>query len=128
MSHIKQKIVKHKGGNSKKGTAQVNPATPKQIVAKKFGTKDTLVDAILGMYDAPEGSRGKLKQCSNSTLMSHHHNTQRMVKQFGTRQGAIDAILKVIYPKDNAPDSVKAKYAGYSPWRLMDLARQHVGN
>lgn len=126
MSNVKLKTTKHKGGNSKKGTAQVNPATPKQIVAKKFGTKDTLVDAVLAMYDAPEGSRGKLKQCSNSTLMSHHHNTQRMVKQFGTRQGAIAAILKVVYPKDNAPDSVKAKYASYSPWRLMDLARQYV--
>lgn len=110
--------------NSKKGTKQVNPPSPKQIVAAKFGGKNQIVDAILALYDAPEGSRGKLKQVSNTKLLSHHRNTERLIKQFGSRQGAIDAILAVKFPKGNAPDSEKAKLAAANPWKLADLHRQ----
>lgn len=110
--------------NSKKGTAQVNPPSPKQQVGKKFGSKKQLVEAILGLIgDAPEGSQSKLMQTANSKLMSHHHNTQRMVKQFGNRGGAIDAILGLRFPK-GAPEAEKAKLERFSPWRLMDLHRQ----
>lgn len=110
--------------NSKKGTAQVNSPTPKQKVEKQFGSKSALVDKILAMYDAPDGSRAKLMQTANSKLVTHLHNTERMQKQFGTRDGTITAILALRYPKGNAPDGEKAKLEKFSPWRLMDAHRQ----
>ncbi len=113
--------------NSKKGTAQVKPFTPKQNVAKQFGTKKALVDAIVGLYDAPDGSAAKLQQSSNTKLLSHLHNTKRLVAKFGSRANAVAAILKARFPKGNAPESEQAKLAGYSPWRLMDLYRQATG-
>lgn len=113
--------------NSKKGTAQIKPVTPKQKVAKQYGGKEALVDAIIALYDAPEGSKGKLRQTSNTRLLSHHHNTKRLVAQFGSRQKAVAAILALKYPKGHVPDSEQAKIGGYSPWRLMDLHRQVSG-
>ena len=110
--------------NSKKGTAQVNPPTPKQRVETQFGSKAALVDKILALYDASEGSRSKLMQTANSKLTTHLHNTQRMAKEFGTRDGAITAILALRYPKGNAPEGEKTKLEKFSPWRLMDAHRQ----
>lgn len=112
--------------NSKKGTKQVNPPGPKAQVASKFGGKAALVDQILNaLGDAPEGTRGKLMQTSNSKLMSHAHNTQRMVSQFGGKDGAITAILAIKHPK-GAPDGERQKLEAFSPWRLMDQHRQAV--
>jgi len=110
--------------NSKKGTAQVNPPTPKQVVEKKFGSKAALVDKILALYDASEGSRAKLMQTANSKLVTHLHNTERMAKLFGSRAGTITAILALRYPKGNAPESEQTKLEKFSPWRLMDAHRQ----
>ena len=110
--------------NSKKGTVQINPPGPKAVVDKKFGGKGALVDKILALYDAPEGSRSKLLQTSNTKLISHLHNTQRAVKEFGSRQGIITAILAIKYPKGTVPESEKTKLEAYSPWRLIDLYRQ----
>ena len=110
--------------NSKKGTKQVQPPTPKAQVAKAFGAKASLVDAIISLIgDAPEGTRGALMQVSNSRLLSHHHNTQRMAKLFGTRDGVITAIMAIKYPK-GAPEGERAKLEVFSPWRLMDAHRQ----
>lgn len=110
--------------NSKKGTKQVTGVTPKARVAKTWGTKAGLVDAILGLIgDAPEGSRAALMQVSNTRLMSHHHNTERMQKQFGGKDGAIRAILALRFPK-TVPAGEREKLEGFTPWRLMDLHRQ----
>ncbi len=109
--------------NSKKGTKQVNPPTPKQRVEKQFGTKAALVDKIIALYDAPEGSRAKLMQTANSKLVTHLHNTDRLIKQFGSREGAVTAILALRYPK-GAPESEKTKLSAFSPWRLADAYRQ----
>jgi hypothetical protein len=124
MSNKVEKVI---GRNSKKGTKQINPATPKQKMLKQHGSKDALVDAIIALYDAPEGSKGKLKQVSNSKLMTHLHNTKRMVAQFSTRIGVIDAILAARYPHGNAPAGEKTKLLAAPPWRLMDLHRQVTG-
>lgn len=113
--------------NSKKGTAQIKPVTPKQQVAKQFGGKEALVDAIVALYDAPDGSKGKLKQVSNTRLMSHLHNTKRLVAKFGSRSSAVSAILKLKYPKGEVPQSEQDKFGKFAPWRLMDLHRQLSG-
>jgi len=112
--------------NSKKGTKQVNPPTPKAKVAKQFGGKGQLVDAILAAIPgAPEGSRSKLMQTANSKLISHHRNTQRLVHEFGSVDGAVTAVLALRFPK-GASDVERAKVEGQSPWRLMDMHRQAV--
>lgn len=115
------------GRNSKKGTKQVVPVTPKQKVIKQYGSKEALVDALIALYDAPEGSKARLKQVSNSKLMTHFHNTQRLMKQFGSRAAAVDAILSARFPKGGVPDGERDKLLGYNPWRLMDLVRQATG-
>jgi hypothetical protein len=114
-------------GNSKKGTKQVNPPTPKQRVGSKFGNKGALVDAILGLIGtAPDGSRAKLMQAPNSKLLSHHRACERMSKQFGNKDGVVTAILALRYPK-GAPQGERENLEKHSPWRLMDLHRQAAG-
>ena len=111
--------------NSKKGTAQVNPPTPMQRVAAAFGGKPALVDEIMSLIGERSGDvRSRLLQVSNKRLISHHHNAKRMVAEFGSRDGLIDAICAKRYPKGTVDENFRAKIEGYSAWRLMDLARQ----
>jgi len=112
--------------NSKKGTAQVKPVTPKQQVAKAHGSKAALVDAILALYDPADGSKGKLLRVANSKLLTHLHNTKRMVAMFGSRANAVAAVLKLKFP-NGAPEGEAAKVGAFAPWRLMDLYRQLSG-
>ena len=111
--------------NSKKGTAQVNPPTPMQRVAAAFGGKAALVDEIMSLIGEKDGQvRSRLLQVSNKRLISHHHNAKRMVAQFGSRDGLIDAVCSKRYPKGTVDENFRAKIEGYSAWRLMDLVRQ----
>ncbi len=112
-------------GNSKKGTAQVNPPTPKQRVNSAFGSKSALVDEIIRLIGASERDvRSKLMQVSNNRLMSHHHNAKRMVAKYGSRDGIIEAICAKKYPKGNVDEHYRARLEGYSAWRLVDVDRQ----
>jgi hypothetical protein len=111
--------------NSKKGTAQVNPPTPMQRVAAAFGGKAALVDEIMSLIGERDGDvRSRLLQVSNKRLISHHHNAKRMVAEFGSRDGLIDAICAKRYPKGTVDENFRTKIEGYSAWRLMDLSRQ----
>ncbi len=111
--------------NSKKGTAQVNPPTPMQRVAAAFGGKAALVDEIMSLIGERDGDvRSRLLQVSNKRLISHHHNAKRMVAEFGSRDGLIDAICTKRYPKGTVDENFRAKIESYSAWRLMDLSRQ----
>ena len=112
--------------NSKKGTAQVNPPTPKQRVAAGFGSKGSLVDDIIRTAGLDDDVRSSLMQVSNSRLIKHHHAVKRMASQFGSKNGVIEAILATRYGKRQADEGVREKLESYSPWRLMDLHRQAV--
>lgn len=112
--------------NSKKGTAQVNPPTPKQRVSAAFGSKASLVDDIISTAGLDDGIRGRLMQVSNLRLMKHHHAVKRMASQFGNKDGVIEAILATRYGKRQPDEGVREKLDSYSPWRLMDLHRQAV--
>lgn len=110
--------------NSKKGTKQVNPPTPKQRVNSTFGNKGSLVDALLDLIGESDSKlRASLMQVSNTRLMSHHHNAKRLVTKFGDKNGAIEAILGERYPK-GAPDGYREKLEAFSAWRLIDEHRQ----
>ena len=114
--------------NSKKGTKQVNPPTPKQRVNSAFGSKKGLVNAIVELVgDNDAGFKSSLMQVSNKRLMSHHHNAKRMVAQFGSKDGAVTAICSVRFPKGNVPEGYREQLEGYSAWRLMDEHRQALG-
>lgn len=111
--------------NSKKGTKQVNPPTPKQRVNAAFGNKRALVDAIVGLVGEDDDSfRSALMQVSNKRLMSHHHNAKRMSALFGSKDGAIEAICATRYPKGNPPEGYRQSLEAFSAWRLMDEHRQ----
>ncbi len=110
--------------NSSKGTKQVNPPTPKQRVNAAFGSKGSLVDAIMDLIGESDSHlRSRLMQVSNARLMSHHHNAKRLSVKFGGKDGAIEAIIAERYPK-GAPDGFRAKLESYSAWRLIDEHRQ----
>lgn len=114
-------------GNSKKGTKQVNPPTPKQRVNAAFGNKRGLVDAIVSLVgDDSDDFRSALMQVSNKRLMSHHHNAKRMSARFGSKDGVVEAICAERFPKGNVPDGYREKLEGFSAWRLMDEHRQAV--
>lgn len=112
-------------GNSKKGTAQVNPPTPKQRVNSAFGGKAALVDELVRLIgSADSATRAKLMQVSNQRLISHHHNAKRLVSRYGSRDGAVEAICAKKYPKGDVDPNFRARIEGYSAWRLVDLDRQ----
>ncbi|MCO4760593.1 MAG: hypothetical protein KC502_03770 [Myxococcales bacterium] len=111
--------------NSKKGTKQVTPPTPKQRVGAGFGGKRALVDEIMGlMGDSTDELRSALLQVSNSRLINHHRATKRMVSSFGSKDGLIESIVALRFPKGTPEEGYRAKLEGYSPWRLVDLHRQ----
>lgn len=111
--------------NSKKGTKQVNSPTPKQRVNSAFGGKHGLVDAIVDLVgDKNAEFRTRLLQVSNKRLMSHHHNAKRMVAQFGSKDGVIEAICAERFGSSNVPEGYREKLEAYSVWRLMDEHRQ----
>lgn len=113
--------------NSKKGTKQVNPPTPKQRVHSAFNSKGGLVDAIMDLVgDSSSDFRATLMQVSNKRLMSHHHNAKRMSAKFGDKNGVIEAICAERFPKGNLPDGFRAGLETFSAWRLMDEHRQAV--
>ncbi len=111
--------------NSKKGTAQVNPPTPKQRVNAAFGSKSALVDEIIQLIGSGGSDvRSKLMQVSNQRLMSHHHNAKRMVAKYGSKDGIVEAICAKRFPKGDVDEHYRARLEGYSAWRLMDVDRQ----
>ena len=110
-------------GNSKKGTPQVNPPTPKQRVNAAFGDKAGLVDEIIRLI-GDSAARAKLMQVSNQRLISHHHNAKRLVTRYGSRDGAIEAICAKKYPKGDVDPNFRARLETFSAWRLIDLDRQ----
>ncbi len=111
--------------NSKKGTSQVNPPTPKQRVSSAFGGKRALVDELMGlMGESGDELRSKLLQVSNTRLVKHHRAAKRMVGNFGSKDGLIEAIVALRFPKGTPDEGFRAKLEGYSPWRLVDLHRQ----
>lgn len=111
--------------NSKKGTKQVNPPTPKQRVNAAFGGKAALVDEIMKLSGVGDADvRSKLMQVSNTRLISHHHNAKRMVAAYGSREGLIEAICAKKFPKGNVDEHFRTAIEGFSPWRLVDLDRQ----
>ncbi|HAN31989.1 MAG TPA: hypothetical protein DCQ06_10365 [Myxococcales bacterium] len=110
--------------NSKKGTKQVNPPTPKQRVESAFGGKKALVNDLIGLMGGDSSLRTKLMQVSNARLVKHHHATKRMVENFGSKSGLIEAITALRFPKGSPDEGYSAKLESYSPWRLMDLHRQ----
>ena len=110
--------------NSKKGTKQVNPATPKQRVESAFGGKAALVSELVGLMGGDASLRSKLMQVSNTRLVKHHRATKRMVESFGSKSGLIEAITALRFPKGTPDEGFAAKLESYSPWRLMDLHRQ----
>ncbi|GEM_PF-1124634 len=113
--------------NSKKGTKQVNPPTPKQRVNSAFGGKHGLVDEIMNLIGESDSDlRSRLLQVSNTRLMSHHHNAKRMVSKFGSKDGAVEAICAERFPKGNVPEGYRAKLEGFSAWRLIDAHRQSL--
>lgn len=111
--------------NSKKGTKQVTPPTPKARVVAAFGSKEALVKEITGlMGDSSKELESALKQVSNKRLINHHHAVKRMVAGFGSKDGIIESIIALRFPKGTPDEGYRAKLEGYSPWRLVDLHRQ----
>ncbi len=112
--------------NSKKGTAQVNPPTPKQRVVSAFGDKSSLVSEILRLIGDDGASRSKLMQVSNLRLMKHHHAARRMSQQFGSKDALIDAILAVRFGSRTPDQGAREKFDAASVWKLMDQHRQAI--
>jgi len=125
MPNNKRHAARGRGTNSKKGTPQVTPPTPKQRVNSAFGSKEALVDEIMQLIGESDGdAKRRLMKVSNLRLMSHHRNATRMVNEFGSRDGVVSAILQLRFPKGPSDEHVEAKLRSYSPWRLMDEVRQ----
>ncbi len=112
--------------NSKKGTAQVNPPTPKQRVATAFGDKGSLVSEILRLIGDDGSARSKLMQVSNLRLMKHHHAARRMSQQFGGKDALVDAILAVRFGSRKPDEGAREKLEAASVWKLMDQHRQAI--
>ena len=106
-------------------------SSPLAQVKDKFKDKDSLVSAVralateelwVGRLDADSCKGGKgLDNVSNRKLLRLHEALSGLKKDFGTRKGAIDAILKTEKREKDA--GFRARLESYPTPRLLDHAR-----
>lgn len=100
---------------------------PLAIVKDKFGDKDKLVEAVkafmtedlwIGRTSTDRGGSKGLAHVSNAKLLRLHATFSTVKEKFGTRDGLIEAILKVENRSKDA--GYKKRLEGHPVPRLFD--------
>jgi hypothetical protein len=103
---------------------------PMAVTKEKYGSKDKLVDELLGVIKKPgdvskEDLKKKLKSQSNRKLMRLLERETAVRDQFGGREALVDAILKSRMGKEQKEDKdFRKRLTGLSSGQLLDLARR----
>lgn len=99
--------------------------TPLQQVKELFGSKEKLVDTLMGLVERGEETKDELKarllKAPNSKLLRLHESLKEIKESFGGKEQLVDAILELL---GRAKDGdYRAKLMAFSPNRLVDLYR-----
>ncbi len=103
---------------------------PLQKVRDQFGSKDKLVDEILGMIKRPtdlskEVFKRKLSSQSNRKLLILLDREQLLKKSYGSRAKLVDAIAKSKSVSKKAEDKdYRKRLDGMTTGQLLDIARR----
>ena len=105
--------------------------TPLTQVKEGFGSKDKLVDELLGMIKRPADTtkdemKKKLRAQSNQKLLTLLAREKTVKNSYGNRDKLIDAVVKAGMGKDKAEDKTyRKRLATLTTGQLLDLARRY---
>jgi hypothetical protein len=105
--------------------------TPLKRVNEEFGSKDKLVEELLGMIKRPADTskdemKRKLRSQSNRKLLTLLARERAVKQTYGNRDKLIDAIVKAGMGKEKSEDKVyRKRLATLTTGQLLDLARRH---
>jgi hypothetical protein len=105
--------------------------SPLQIVKEKFENKDGLVKAVRtlatdDLWIDRVNEDKDLERVSNRKLLRLHDTLSAVKKEFGSRSGLIDAILKA---ENRSKDGdYRTRFDGWSTPRLWDHYRSQRSN
>lgn len=105
--------------------------SPLQIVKEKFGGRAQLVSQLVGLVDKQNGDAGeaqiksRLMGLSNAKLLRLYRVEQAVRERFGDREKLVASIVDARKKGGlTVDDAFKAKLAGFTKARLLDLANQ----
>jgi hypothetical protein len=108
--------------------------TPLKQVQEEFGSKDKLIDEVLGTIKrsadiTKDDMKKKLRAQSNRKLLTLLSRERTVKKEYGSRDKLIDAIVKSGMGKEKSEDKVYRKRLDtLTTGQLLDLARRyHLG-
>jgi hypothetical protein len=102
---------------------------PLQKVKERFGSKEKLVDEILGLLKRGEGSKDELKNTlrtqSNSKLLTLHKRETHL-RDLGGREKVTESILQARMGKEKKEDRDYRKHIeNFSTGQLLTLATRY---
>jgi len=103
--------------------------TPLQMVRDRYGSKEKLVDELMGLIKRPADlPKDKLKQKllaqSNKKLMALHDREQLVKDKFGNRDKLIDAIVGSQGGKKSEDKSLRKRLTSRTTGQLIGLAKR----
>jgi hypothetical protein len=95
--------------------------SPLEVVNDKFGGKDKLVDALVGLLETDESKddlRKRLLAVANNKLLRLHRVASTVKEKYGSRDKLVAQAISS-RPKDK---DYRARLEAYSTARLVDIA------
>ena len=102
--------------------------TPKDEVKDRFETKEALVDELMGLLESDEDEprdewKARLLKAPSSKLLRLHRRGTEVQERFGGRGELLDALCALKFAGRQVEEGWRAKAAGWSDGRLLDLHR-----
>jgi hypothetical protein len=99
--------------------------SPLQLVKEKFESKEALVAKLVTLLEREEGEEdaafsARVSKISNAKLLRLWQVEERVQKDFGGRNGLVDAIVAFKFPHKGNAD-YRTKLAKQANTRLLDL-------
>ena len=103
---------------------------PKQQAKEQFGSKDKLVEEIMGLIGKPanltkDQLKKKLRSQSNSKLLVLVKRERLLKERFGNRDKLIDTLVKSRSGKKKSEDKdYRKRLTGMTTGQLLDAAKR----
>jgi hypothetical protein len=100
--------------------------TPLHTVKEKFGSKEQLVDQLVGMVqrradETDSELKNRLMRVSNRKLVTLHQREELLKNSHGNRDKLITALVEKKLGRSDA--DLQAKLSGYTTGRLLSMGR-----
>ena len=102
--------------------------SPYQRVQEEHGSKEKLVEKVLGILERPEDEEKedfdhRISTMSNRKLLRLLEANETVSGKWGSKDALVDAITKARFPGGNV--DYAAKLSTFSLPKLIEFARQH---